>query len=55
MKKEYKTPAMEVMTIQCSHMLCASDVNYGSRHDDPNYDYIGGEGDGGYGYSSNPD
>ena len=32
MKKEYKTPAMKVRKIQCSHMLCGSnDVGINSE------------------------
>ena len=31
MKKEYKTPAMKVRTMVCSHMLCGSDVGINSE------------------------
>ena len=56
MKKEYKAPAMKVIKIQCSHMLCLSgDVNTGSRYNGSLYDYIGGEGSDGYETSNNPD
>ena len=50
MKRTYKTPAMKVRKIHCSHMLCTSDINFGSRHNDPDYDYIGGDSGSGYGY-----
>ena len=31
MKKEYKTPAMKVRKMVCSHMLCGSDVGINSE------------------------
>ena len=60
MKKTYKTPAMKVIKIQSSQMLCESltsvgEVNRGSRYISSGYDYIGGEGSDGYDTSSNPD
>ena len=50
MKKTYKTPTMKVVQVQQTHMLCTSDVNFGSRNNDPDYDYIGGDSGSGYGY-----
>ena len=41
---------MKVRTISPVRMLCISDVNCGSRYNDPDYEYIGGESEGGYGY-----
>ena len=33
MKKEYKSPAMKVRKIQCSHMLCGSTLGINGKVD----------------------
>ena len=41
---------MKVRTIQFSHMLCTSDINFGNSFNSGNNDYIGGGSGSGYGY-----
>ena len=49
MKKEYKTPAMKVRKMVCSHMLCGSnDVGINSEsvsEEENDYSTYGGYGD----------